>query len=291
MLFRSLRLLMVDGRGGSGGSFSAFRINVYNNTIADNISTHEGGGVAIDDATNVAFDNNTVVRNITTATAATSNGQPAPAGLSTAVNSALLQARFPASAPKFSKPVMFNNVFWDNRAGSYTPAGIQGIGLPGDSGQVRLWDFGIFGQPSAYLLHPTSTIYDSCSAAGSSCTSLDAASIDNPGAGGTSANVLTAAPLASNPLNFVNPFSVGIVIMPWRNQPQFIGNFIVAADLPPGVAGDYHVAAGTSPIVAAGRQQSGTGVTPIVSKPTQDIDDQNRPATGNVDAGSDQRVP
>jgi hypothetical protein len=284
----ALRLLMVDGLGGTSGSFSAFRINVYNNTIADNISTHEGGGIAIDDASNVAFDNNTVVRNITTATAATSNGQPAPAGLSTAVNSALLQARLPTSAPKFSRPVMFNNVFWDNRAGSYTPAGIQGIGLQGDSGQARLWDFGIFGQPAAYKLHPTSSIYDSCSAAGSGCTSLDAASIDNPGAGGTSANVLTAAPLAANPLNFVNPFSVGIVIMPWRNQPQFIGNFIVAADLPPGAAGDYHVAPGASPIIGAGRPAS-IGVTPTVTKPAQDIDDQNRPTNG--DAGSDQRVP
>ena len=60
-----------------------FPFNVYNNMIVNNISTHEGGGVAIDDAPNVRFYNNTVMKNITTATAATSNGHPAPAGLST----------------------------------------------------------------------------------------------------------------------------------------------------------------------------------------------------------------
>ena len=60
-----------------------FPMNVYNNMIVNNVSTHEGGGIAIDDAPNVRFYNNTVMKNITTATAVTSNGQPAPAGLST----------------------------------------------------------------------------------------------------------------------------------------------------------------------------------------------------------------
>jgi hypothetical protein len=152
-----------------------------------------------------------------------------------------------------------------------------------------MWDFGIFdqaNQPAANRLHVTSTVYDSCTAATSNCTSSDAGSLD-PSSG---TNVLTAAPLTGNPLNFVNPFNVGIVIMPWRGQPQFIGNFIVAADLPPGVAGDYHVATGASPVIGAGRQTS-SGATPTITKPAQDIDDQNRPATGVVDAGSDQRVP
>ena len=60
-----------------------FPMNVYNNMIVNNVSTHEGGGVALDDAPNVRFYNNTVMKNITTATAITSNGSPAPAGLST----------------------------------------------------------------------------------------------------------------------------------------------------------------------------------------------------------------
>ncbi|MDX6567844.1 MAG: hypothetical protein QOH15_422, partial [Gaiellales bacterium] len=79
--------------------------------------------------------------------------------------------------------------------------------------------------------------------------------------------------------------------MPWRNQPQFIGNFIVAADLPPGTAGDYHIAQGASPVTNAGRQTS-TGTTPTITKPARDIDEDLRPTgTLPVDAGSDQRVP
>ena len=95
-----------------------FPMNVYNNMIVNNVSTHEGGGVALDDAPNVRFYNNTVMKNITTATAITSNGSPAPAGLSTGQNSAQLQATLPGGSPTFSNPLLFNNIFWDNRAGS-----------------------------------------------------------------------------------------------------------------------------------------------------------------------------
>ncbi len=67
-------------------------IRITNNQIVNNISTHEGGGIAIDDATDVTVAGNTVMKNITTATAMTSDGTPAPAGLSTAENSLWLTA-------------------------------------------------------------------------------------------------------------------------------------------------------------------------------------------------------
>ena len=53
-----------------------------------------------------AIVNNTIVKNMTTATAVTSNGQPAPAGVSTGANSALLQATLHvAGSPTFSNPL------------------------------------------------------------------------------------------------------------------------------------------------------------------------------------------
>ena len=129
----AIRLLMVDGRrrsqtgDGPQGTIRLYddRINILNNTIANNVSTHEGGGIALDDSTNVVVANNTLAHNITTATAMTSTGEPAPAGLSTAGNSFLLQAeldkRYGAnSRPLFSKPTLFNNVFTDNRSGSWS---------------------------------------------------------------------------------------------------------------------------------------------------------------------------
>ena len=119
----AIRLLMVDGRRrsqtgeGAQGTIRLYddRVNILNNTIANNVSTHEGGGIALDDSTNVVVANNTVAHNITTATAMTSTGEPAPAGLSTAGNSFLLQAeldkRYGANTrPLFSKPTLFNNV-------------------------------------------------------------------------------------------------------------------------------------------------------------------------------------
>ncbi len=62
------------------------RITITNNMIVDNVSTHEGGGIAFDDSIDVRIVNNTVMGNLTTATAATSRRQAA-AGLSTTANS------------------------------------------------------------------------------------------------------------------------------------------------------------------------------------------------------------
>ena len=39
----------------------------------------------------------------------------------------------PAGSPVFSNPVIANNVLWDNRAGSWTPKGVVGIGGAGDA--------------------------------------------------------------------------------------------------------------------------------------------------------------
>lgn len=109
-----------------------FPFNVYNNFFVNNVSTHEGGGVSLNDAPDVRFFNNTVMKNLTTATAITSNGQPAPAGLGTSLNSALMQASLRPDDPVFSNPLMFNNIFWDNRSGSWDGGGVAGIGLEGD---------------------------------------------------------------------------------------------------------------------------------------------------------------
>ena len=78
-----LRFLMASSTATRRTDLPSCPINVYNNMIVNNVSTHEGGGIALDDTPNVRIDNNTIMKNVTTATAVTSNGQPAPAGLST----------------------------------------------------------------------------------------------------------------------------------------------------------------------------------------------------------------
>ncbi len=120
-----------------------YPMEVYNNMIVNNVSTHEGGGIGINDAPDVRVYNNTIMKNLTTATAVTSNGQPAPAGLSTSQNSAALQATLPGGSPIFSDPLLFNNIFWDNRAGTRAGNTVTGLGIAGDATPINYWDLGV----------------------------------------------------------------------------------------------------------------------------------------------------
>ncbi|MFN8173384.1 MAG: fibronectin type III domain-containing protein, partial [Candidatus Nanopelagicales bacterium] len=118
------------------------RITIENNEIVNNVSAHEGGGIALNDATDVVIDNDTIAGNITTATAVTSNGQPAAAGIATANLSSQLQAlvaNVDPSQPDFTDPVTFNDIIWDNRAGAFVN-GLEIVGI-GDADK-NVWDIG-----------------------------------------------------------------------------------------------------------------------------------------------------
>ena len=156
---RRRRHPVPDGRGCN----SSTRCNraaryVYNNMIVNNVSTHEGGGIALDDAPNVRIYNNTIMKNVTTATAVTSNGQPAPAGLSTGAE----QRRAPGDAARRGSPavqqpapVQQHPVGQPGRARNVrapSPASAQ----PGDATPINLWDIGAF--DGSGLLAPTNSI-------------------------------------------------------------------------------------------------------------------------------------
>ena len=240
-----LRFLMVGD----------FPMNVYNNMIVNNVSMHEGGGVALDDASNVRFFNNTVMNNKTTATAITSNGQPAPAGLSTGANSAQLQATLPGGAPLFSKPLLFNNIFWNNWAGTKGLNTVTGI-TPGDADP---WDMGVVGSSSE--LTPTNSILQP--------TAYPGAAADGSNSNSDPAVVSTL----DIPLSFTS----------WRTNVNFVGAIMVTADLPPNLLGDYHLADSASPAHDSGAaSKSGTDA------PAFDIDNQDRPADSGFDMGADE---
>ena len=120
-------------------------ISVTNNFVNDNISTHEGGGIALDDSTNVSIIGNTVMNNITTATALTSDGKPAPAGLSVAANSDQLQATLPAGTstnptPLYSRPTLRSNLFAGNLAGTWNGGTEKVTGIT--AADANPWDIG-----------------------------------------------------------------------------------------------------------------------------------------------------
>jgi hypothetical protein len=238
-----------------------FPMDVYNNFIVNNISTHEGGGVALNDTPNVRFYNNTVMKNLSTATAITSNGAAAPAGLSTSQNSAQLQATLPGgvagcgtgtNAPCFSNPLLFNNIFWDNRAGTRTGSAVIGL----STADADHWDLGV--ADGAQQLSPTNSI------------------------------VQQTRPYVASPTNstadpqVVTPYDVAVTFNSWRNNPGFLGAIMISADLPPNLLGNYHLQ-NTSPAINLGAaNKSG------VNAPATDIDNQARPAAGGFESGADE---
>ena len=282
-----IRLLQTSGSHISRANPET--ITISNNTIANNVSAHEGAGLALDDSAFVNLVNNTVVKNLTTATAVTSDGNAAPAGLSTAANSAPLQARlrntelFPNSATLgatvFSKPTILNDVFWDNRAGNFSGGYVYGIGgtLPdGTAGGITSWDMGVT-DVSGALLSPVNSVLQTTTGTASSPTNVVT---DNP--------VLAA------------PYDVTVNVLASRMYPAFRQAAIVAQLLPPSLMGDYHLLDSTSPAWGLGAAGTtvrwGPGVnawTYLVKAPVTDIDGQARPSgtPSRYDAGSDQLYP
>ena len=258
-----LRFLMVGN----------FPYNVYNNMIVNNVSAHEGGGVALDDAPKVRFYNNTVMKNISTDTAATAAfGTPYPAGLSTGENSAQLQATLPSGSPLFSNPLLFNDIFRDNRAGSYNAATgkVEGLGLAGDATATHYWDMG--STNGTIFLAPTNSILN----------------------GAPDVSHITASPtnkVGIDPLA-VAAYNTPLAVYPWRT-PNLPAPVIIAVDQPGVLPGDYHLQSGSPAIdmgaslkVAPSYQQPPTNV----NAPSFDIDNQIRPAGAacSFDSGADE---
>ncbi len=305
-----IRLLQVSGSNTTKANPGT--ISITNDTIANNVSAHEGGGLALDDAVFVDIVNTTVTKNITTATAVTSNGQPAAAGLTTAAISTPLQSWLDTAfagttgPPRnrqidnsllvkaggaawlgYSKPTLLNDVFWDNRAGTYYGGFVYGIGaapLPGMTGADPLnnWDMQVVdqaaGATSAPVLSPVNSVVQ-----------------NRRNIGGDTATTVSDA----NP-GFTTPYDVTVSVLALRANPAFRQAAIVTTVLPFSLLGDYHLTGTTA--VAAGK---GTAKTVTVwgspatansfkttaTAPPFDIDGQARPTGSRFDAGSDQVSP
>lgn len=233
-----------------------FPMEVYNNIIVNNISTHEGGGIGLNDAPDVRVYNNTIMKNLTTATAVTSNGLPAPAGLSTSQNSVLMQATLPGGSPIFSNPVLFNNIFWDNRSGTRAGDTVTGLGIEGDVTPINQWDLSVADYTGS--LSPTNSVLQT-----------------------TTGTVLDGSNVIGDPL-VVTPYDTSVAFNVWRNNPNFVGAILVAVDQPVSLLGNYHLTSG-SPAANVGAGSKG-----VVNAPAVDIDGDARPSDGGYEAGADE---
>ena len=195
-----------------------FPMNVYNNMIVNNVSTHEGGGIALDDAPNVRVYNNTIMKNLTTATAVTSNGQPGPGRpldrreqRASAAGDAAGAGSPPASATRCCSTTSSGTTGRAPASGGT----VIGIGAAGDATPINHWDLGAL--DGSVLLAPTNSIVQQSA--------------------GT--HPYTTSP--TNQLAATRPWSLtydtALAFAPWRTNPNFVGAILVAVDLPPSGAG------------------------------------------------------
>ena len=252
-----------------------FPYRVFNNMIVNNVSTHEGGGMSLNDAPDVKFYNNTVMKNITTATAMTSNGQPAPAGLASSRNSTLLQQSLvskgsPFAAYPFSNPVVTNNIFWDNRAGAFTGATVAGIGLTGDPNPVFVWDAGVadgsgvFAPTYSVLQTDLGTVLDASNIYGDPLT--------------YPIDPLTGQTTDPADPKVVETYDTSVQVMPWRGNPRFVDILMVTTLADANILGNYSLQASSAAI------DSGALIPGLYT----DFDDDARPQNGSNDIGADE---
>jgi hypothetical protein len=262
---------------GAAGTKDLAAIDIKDNVITNNISAHEGGAISIFDSPLVNIVNNTIAKNLTTATAPTSNGSPAPAGISTGGNSAGLDRllhgpqyanKVPSwmgsSWPGFSHPLIQNDIFYDNRAGSWTPSGVAGIGMAGDTTAINNWDVG---SNDANVM-----------------VTVEHSLINTPANVPGQAYITGTGNVTGNP-NFGSGFDTVLQVVQQRTYFRFRPAAIVAVDLPNDILGNYHLAL-ASTASSAGINTAGGGI------PTDDIDGSPRPRPpAAVDIGAHQLTP
>lgn len=103
----------------TGSLLQGFTIDIFNNTIANNIAGTAGGGISLADAALVNIHHNTLFRNDSTATTAAvwdtiaKVSTPQPAGIMSYPHSALLAAE---TGQTFSDPDLRNSIVMENRS-------------------------------------------------------------------------------------------------------------------------------------------------------------------------------
>ena len=272
---------LINGQEVLDGSPSAaYRINLFNNFIVNNIAAFAGGGLSMFDAVDVNIINNTIANNDSTATAsgAFANGPltsvPQIAGivnrgLSVGLTTAMGETA-PSSATVVTRPVLIDNIIYQNRSFYFDSSANGGVGglLPdvGNGDPAVFSDLGVIGFPSGSRLDPTYCILTDTTGYDGTNLQVDPSFVDGYFNGARDKIIL---PEVTTGIEVRAAFDEG-------------GNFIDLRFGPLSPTGDYHIGAGLA--VDAGTNPS-IGSSPDLN---WDIDGQPRPFNGITDIGADE---
>jgi FtsP/CotA-like multicopper oxidase with cupredoxin domain len=146
----SIRALNFNGQDVAGSADPAdwYSLDIYNNMIVNNVAAYAGGGIALQDAAKINIINNTIANNDSTSTTASSfppmsaNSAPHGAGVVSNAHSALLAA---ASGQSFSDPALQNNIIWHNGSFYYDSTLNGGSGGLVPRAGDQYWDLQVTG--------------------------------------------------------------------------------------------------------------------------------------------------
>jgi len=243
---------------------TAYALNIFNNIVVNNVATHAGGGISLQDVANANIIHNTIANNDSTSTAASAfvpgvlDSIPQGAGVVGNAHSAILAG---ATGQTFSNPVLLNNIIWHNRsfyndhtlnggAGGLAPASLHPTANGPD-----YWDLAVTGV--AGQMDPRF------------CILTDRTGYD-------------ASNLSTDPIFFVEYFN----LIQTATVLDEGGNAITVRFTPVKPSGNYHLQA-TSPAIDAGE----AALPPLLDELGFDYDTEPRPSGLGTDIGADEYIP
>jgi len=233
-------------------------VDIINNFVVNNLATDIGGGISLDDALNTTIINNTIARNVSTATAEDADRStcippafgscPHSAGISSEPHSLALRNAYSLPADSFSDPLLFNNIIWRNEA-FY----LDGTGALPSAGYI---DLEVVGTTSPQSMTPDYSLLTALY--GTGVGNIDDGTL--PG--------------------FVAEISTNFIAVPFAGDPSFVT--VLLLDTPGSPQGNYHLEDTSAAIDEGVASFSGTDAPP------DDIDGDSRPQIGGFDMGADE---
>ena len=181
-----ISLAYINGQELASGE--EWLVNVVGNTIVNNVAGLAGGGIALQDASNVRVYHNTIARNDSLAVAGEAFTPRAgvtdpfistahPAGIVSRRHTTDLLALLGPGQPTFSNPQIANSIVFQNRSFFYGPVPGGVLVPPASTGHTYglipmatspYWDFGVLGGGPGAVLSPTSSMLTSLTGVGGS---------------------------------------------------------------------------------------------------------------------------